>query len=302
MEKLIIEARLNEYTPRHPNPNVPWSPAEIAADAAACRAAGASIVHYHARDPETGAPSGDVALYAEAARRIRAACDVLVMPTLGANTVTDLDARIGHIERMAEEAATRADFAPLDLASLSLPIWRPGDASVGGDELVYHNSVGVLKRLAARMRAVGAIPIVAIWNVASLRLLEAFVATGVLPKRIFAELFTTEGGLIAGHPGSERGLAALVDFVPTSCEVLWSTACYGASNLALAATAIERGGHVSIGLGDYAYPELAGGKPGNAEVVAEVAAMARRAGRAVATPAEVRARLVDGAAWGEPAR
>lgn len=291
MHKLIIDARLNEYTPRHPNPNVPFAPVEIAADAAACRAAGASIVHFHARDPETGVASSDPALYAETARRIRAACDALVMPTLGANTVVDLDARIGHVEQMARSFETRADLVPLDLASVSLPIWTPGQAAVAGDDLVYHNSVGVLKRLAARARAVGAIPVAAIWNVGSLRLLEALARTGVLPRRIFAELFTTEGGLIAGHPGTPRGLAALVDFVPTTIECHWAVACYGASNLALARIAIEQGGHVAIGLGDYGYPELAGGKPSNAEVVAEVVSIARRCGREIATPSEVRALL-----------
>lgn len=291
MEKLVIDARLNEYTFRQPNPNVPFSPEEIARDAAACRAAGASIVHYHARDPETGAPSSDVALYAETVRRIRAACDALVMPTLGANTVVDLDARIGHIEVMAKEEATRADLVPLDLATLSLPIWTPGQPAVAGDDLVYHNSVGVLKRLAARARAAGAVPLAAIWNVGSLRLLEALARTGVLPRRIFAELFLTEGGLIAGHPGTPRGLQALVDFVPQTIECDWAVACYGASNLELARIAIEQGGHVAIGLGDYAYPELAGGAPTNAEVVAEVVAIARRCGREIATPAEVRERL-----------
>ena len=80
--KLIIDARLNEYTFRDPNPNIPYSPAEIAADAAACREAGASIVHYHARDPESGAPSSDPSLYAETARQIRGACDAIIMPTL----------------------------------------------------------------------------------------------------------------------------------------------------------------------------------------------------------------------------
>lgn len=294
MEQLIVEARLNEYTPRQRNRNVPFSPAEIALDAAACRAAGASIVHYHARDPQTGAPSADVALYAETARRIRAACDALVMPTLGANTVLDLDQRIGHVEAMAKDDAARADFVPLDLASLSLPIWRPGQPTVAGDDLVYHNSVGVLKALAARARAVGAKPVAAIWNVGSLRLLEALVGTGVLPDPIFVELFTTEGGLIAGHPGTPRGLAALVDFVPGSIDCDWSVACYGASNLELARIAIEQGGHVSIGLGDYAYPELAGGEPTNAEVVAEVVSMARRAGRPIATPAQVRDRFLGG--------
>ena len=33
--KVIIEVRCNEYTLRDRNPHVPWSPDEIAADAAA---------------------------------------------------------------------------------------------------------------------------------------------------------------------------------------------------------------------------------------------------------------------------
>ena len=290
-DKLIIDARLNEYTFRDPNPNVPYSPEEIAADAAACRQEGASIVHYHAREPDTGTPSSDPALYAETARQIRAACDAIIMPTLGANTVTNLDERIGHIESMAKDAATRAEMSPLDLASISLGIWREGMPQVGGDELVYYNSIGVLKELAARSRAVGAVPMAAIWNVGSLRILEALAQTGVLPNTIFAELFTTEGGLIAGHPGTRRGLQALIDFVPTSIDCLWAAACYGANAMDLVEMAIEQGGHVAIGLGDYAYPEIGNGQPTNAEVIAAVSELARRKGRAISTPKEARARL-----------
>lgn len=291
MDKLIIDARLNEYTLREPNPNVPYSPDEIAADAEACVAAGASIVHYHAREPETGAPSSDTALYAETARAIRARCEAIIMPTLGANTVTDLDARIGHIEVMAEDDATRADMVPLDLASLSLGMWREGMDEVRGDDLVYYNPIGTLKRLAARARAVGAFPMAAIWNVGSLRLLEAFCATGVLPNTIFAELFTTEGGLISGHPGTPAGLQALIDFVPERVDCVWAAACYGANALPLAEQAIEQGGHVAIGLGDYPYSELVDGQPTNADVVAAVVEIAQRHGREIATPAETRAWL-----------
>ncbi len=295
MEKLIIDARLNEYTMRDPNPRVPYTADEIGRDAAACRAEGASIVHYHARDPESGAPSGEVRHYADAAAAIRSHCDAIVMPTLGASTVVELDARIGHVEAMAASPETRAELVPLDLASLSLAIWPQGASAVGGDELVYHNSVGTLKALAGRATAVGARPMAAIWNVPSLRLLEAFCRTGVLPDTIFAELFTTEGGLIAGHPGTPAGLQALIDFVPTSVDCVWAAACFGANALPLAEIAIARGGHVAIGLGDYAYPELGsdanGGHPSNAEVVAAVAEIARRHGREVATPEETRARL-----------
>ena len=214
------------------------------------------------------------------------------MPTLGANTVVDLDARIAHIEAMSESQETRADLVPLDLASLSLAIWPPGGARVLGDDLVYHNSVGTLKALASRARAAGAAPVAAIWNVPSLRLLDGFCATGVLPRTILAELFTTEGGLIAGHPGTRAGLQALIDFVPKGHDVLWAAACYGASALDLAEQAIEQGGHVALGLGDYGYPELAGdAPPTNARVVEAVVRLAEKHGRPIATPARARARL-----------
>ena len=307
MEKLIIEARLNEYTPREPNPHVPFSPAEIADDAAACREAGASIVHYHARDPETGAPSSEIALYREAARRIREACDVLIMPTLGANTVPDREARFVHIDAMATSEQTRADLVPLDLASTNLPIWSPGAEHVGGRQLAYFNTVGQLESLAARARAVSALPMAAIWGVGSLRLLEAFVETGVLPRTIYTELFLTEGGLLAGHPATRRGLEALLDFLPPSVRCVWAVACYGANALELSEVAIERGGHVALGLGDHAYLELGGDgetesspdpspnasrrAPRNAEVIAAVAERARRSGREIATPEEARALL-----------
>lgn len=49
-------ARINEYMMREEgNPHVRYTPEEIAADAVACREAGASIVHFHARQPD-GAP------------------------------------------------------------------------------------------------------------------------------------------------------------------------------------------------------------------------------------------------------
>ena len=292
MQKLIIDARVNEYTARVPNPHVPFSPAEIARDAAECREAGASIVHFHGRDPETGAPATEAPVFVETARRIREACDVLVMPTLGAGTgQTDPKERFAHVVEMARSEATRADLVPLDLASTNLPIWSPGDPRVEGRELAYANTVGTLETLAGLARNVGATPMAAIWGVASLRLLEAFVETGVFPRTAYAELFLTSGGLIAGHPPTRRGLEALLDFLPEGARCEWAVACYGTSVLELAEIAIERGGHVALGLGDHPYPEIGDGSPRNAEVVAAVTELAARRGRAVATPGEAAAIL-----------
>ena len=47
---VIVEVGQNEFTTKAQNPNVPYGPEEVAADAVACAAAGAAVVHFHARD------------------------------------------------------------------------------------------------------------------------------------------------------------------------------------------------------------------------------------------------------------
>src|SRR5260370_27625033 len=60
----IIEVALNGGIPKAFNPHVPRSPDEITADALACIAAGASIVHNHNDEPTIGGPpSHDPAPY-----------------------------------------------------------------------------------------------------------------------------------------------------------------------------------------------------------------------------------------------
>ena len=84
MQKLIIEVRVNEYASRRGNPRVPWLSAEIARDAAECRAAGATILHFHGRGPD-GAPDHRFECYRDVILAAREACDILLHPTLGAN-------------------------------------------------------------------------------------------------------------------------------------------------------------------------------------------------------------------------
>ena len=66
------------------SPHVPRSPAQIAESAIAAAKAGAAVVHCHVRDPETGAPARDPALYREVTERIRdAEVDAVLNLTAG---------------------------------------------------------------------------------------------------------------------------------------------------------------------------------------------------------------------------
>ena len=289
MDEVLIEARLNEYTAREPNPNVPFSAAEIAAAAAACRDDGASVAHFHARDSETGLPSTDSATYCEIGRAVRAASDIVMMPTLGATVSTEIDERFAHIHAMAASPATRAELVPLDLASANISFYDSRKRSFDREDSLYENTVATLRSLSEGVRAVGVRPIGVAYSVPSLRFVEPLLDTGVLEEPLYLQLLLTGDGVLSGHPVTPRGLEALLDFIPAGIDLEWNVLAYGANLLELADLVLERGGHFALGLGDYPYLEL--GMPTNADIVEKLVARARAHGREPATPALVRERF-----------
>src|SRR5260370_4401162 len=82
MAKINIEAAINGAVAKKTlNPNIAYSPQEIAEDAIATCEAGAALVHFHARDPQTGKfvfEHGE--LYTEVYRRARAKSKVMIWP------------------------------------------------------------------------------------------------------------------------------------------------------------------------------------------------------------------------------
>ena len=63
------------------------------------------------RVEENGAPCHDAARYAETIARVHDVCDLLVHPTLGANTLaTSKEGRLSHVLAMAKDKRTRPGF------------------------------------------------------------------------------------------------------------------------------------------------------------------------------------------------
>ena len=288
MEGVAIEVRLNEQAMRDRNPHVPWSPEEIAEDAAACVAAGAAIVHFHGRDPATGAPSFDAGLLADTIGAIRDRCDAVVMPNIGAGTGASPDARLAPLLAAAADPATRPDLAPVDLGSFNLDPWDPDTRSFRVETLTYVNTVATVRYLADGITAAGVRPAAVLWSVGSARLLGALLELGTWAAPVYAEV-TLSDSLLATHPGTEAGLHALVEFLPTGVPLTWTVLDVGGSVLPLVDAAVAAGGHIAIGLGDHPHTEL--GAPTNAELVAAVVDRLTSVGRRPATAAEVRAAL-----------
>lgn len=286
-KKLVIEARINEYMPRSANPNIPFTPDEIAAEAAKACEAGASIVHFHARNPD-GTPAHDPAVYAEAIRAIRSRCDCLVFPTLGqiSKDGSALD-RLAHIEQLARDPATRPDLAPIDTGSTNIDRFDPDERRYLTQDQTYRNETATLIAFAKRLPELGVKPQFVSWTVAFTRSFCALREMGLVAEPAYFMFELTDHGILGGHPGTIKGLLAHLDFLPPDAGVEW-TVCNKIGNLmGPAAAAIELGGHVAVGLGDYGWPEL--GTPDNGDVVREIVRLAKAMGREIASPSETRA-------------
>ena len=287
-KKLIITVRINEYVSRDLNRNVPFTPDEIAETAAECRAAGASIIHFHARNAD-GTPCHDPAVYAECVRKIRAKTDILIDSTLGVEKIKGDDERLAHIRVMSQQADTCPDFAAVDTGSINIDAYDRANKRFETVDKVYLNSTATCLFLAKGLTASGVKPHLSVWAVPFVRMVDAMLDMGAIEEPAYVQCVLAEGGVIGGHPATSRGLEALIDFLPPERRIEWTVACKKSNIFNLASFALERGGHLAPGLGDYAYPEI--GCPTNGELVRRVAELGRASGRETTTTDEARKML-----------
>ena len=283
---MIIEARINEYAMRDENPNVPWTPQEIADAAARCQEAGASILHYHAR-ADDGSPLQTFEKNAEIIRRVREKCDMLILPTLGFfSNDEDPAARIGCMLELAKDSETRPDIAPIDTGSGNLETFDAAAGTFHHADRVYENRTDSLIHYANELRKAGIKPKLVCWSIGFVRRAVALIAAGHVDEPGYFLLNMTDGPHITGHPGTPKGLQALVDFLPEDRQSVWTANIVGGSLVDLAPYVARNGGNIAPGIGDYAYPEL--GAPANHEIIRQVVDIAKSYDREVATPDDVR--------------
>jgi uncharacterized protein (DUF849 family) len=285
MTPLVIGINPNENAMRDENPHVPWTPAEIAADVAACARAGASVVHYHARSDD-GTPDHSVTRYAETSRRIRELCAILLAPSLANAPGHDVEQRLAPVTATADDPAARPDFLAMDMGSAVMDAWDPASRAFRTDDRVFVNSTADHRRLFAAARELSITPWLASFTVGWTRTIAAHHEAGEIPGRAVLQLVLGGPEFLPAHPATLAGLEAHLAFLPDGADLAWIVSAHRADVLALAPEVIRRGGHVAVGLGDHAHTER--GLPTNAELVAELAATARDLGRDVADPEQAR--------------
>lgn len=292
MTPVIIEAAINGITNKTRNPHVPCLPEEIAADALACLEAGAAVVHNHV----DVMADGDVvaARQLEGWRPVLAARpDAIVYPTVGFGG--DVVQRYAHIPLLAEAVAMR--MSVFDPGSVNLGGVADDGLPGGAFDFVYLNSFGDIRHMAALCERHGLGPSISIFEPGFLRATLTYHRAGRLPAGAFVKFYFggdadylggARGGVSFGLPPTQAALAAYLEMLE-GCDLPWAVAVLGGDvvDSGLARLALERGGHLRVGLEDYAGPR----QPRNAELVREAADLARAVGRPVASCREAAALL-----------
>jgi 3-keto-5-aminohexanoate cleavage enzyme len=277
---VIIEVAINGLTSKARNPNVPIEPAEIAADALACIEAGAAIVHNHI---DGMAPTAEAAAerYLEGWRPVLAERpDALLYPTVH---IAGGGISYEHQVPLAEAGAIRIGL--VDPGSVNLG-GVDGDGVPSGG-FVYANSFDTIERAFTICREHRLGPNLAIYEPGFLRAVRAWEQAGRLPAGALAKLyFATEQGYMGapfGLPPTITALDAYAELLDGS-GVAWAASVVGGDLVAseVARAAIERGGHLHVGLEFFA----GGRTPTNVELVQEAVALVRGSGKTVASPAE----------------
>jgi uncharacterized protein (DUF849 family) len=100
------------------SPYLPFAPEDIARQAIEAAEAGAAILHFHARDPKTGEPSGDPAIYLQFLPAVKAGTNAIINITTGGGMTMNLD------QRLAPALRVKPELASFNMGSINFSIHR----------------------------------------------------------------------------------------------------------------------------------------------------------------------------------
>lgn len=284
LDKVVITCAITgNLTQPGATPHLPVTPADIAASALAAAGAGAAIAHIHVRDPNSGAPSMDLALYREVIERIKQANRELIVnlttgpggrfvpseddPKLAGPGTTLLPpvARVSHIAELRPEICT------LDLNTMN-----------SGKQVVI-NTPGNVRKMASVIADAGVLPEIELFDSGDIALMKDMLADKSLRGPLLCSIVM---GVPYGFQPSPETVIYARNLLPAHAQ--FTAFGIGRWMFPMAAQSYLAGGHVRVGLEDGIYLSRGQLAPSNAALVEKVRRIVEALGGVVATPAEAR--------------
>ena len=279
----ITVAITGNLTTPDQTPHLPITPTQIAEACLEAAAAGAAIAHIHVRDPATGRPSMELALYQEVVERIRARNEELILnlttgpggrfapskddPAVAGpgTTLMRPEARVEHI------ATLRPDVCTLDLNTMN-----------SGGQVVVNTPENV-RRMARVIREAGVKPEIELFDSGDIALLHDLIADGSLDP---APLCSLVMGVRYGFQVSPETVLYARGLLPEGA--IFTAIGIGRHVFTAATQSYLLGGHVRVGIEDGVYLSRGALAPSNAAMVVKIRGIVEALGAEIASPAQAR--------------
>ena len=279
----ITVAVTGNLTAPDQTPHLPITPTQIAEACLEAAAAGAAIAHIHVRDPATGRPSMELALYQEVVERIRARNEELILnlttgpggrfapsgddPAVAGpgTTLMRPEARVEHI------ATLRPDVCTLDLNTMN-----------SGGQIVINTPENV-RRMARVISEAGVKPEIELFDSGDIALLHDLIADGSLDPSPLCSLVM---GVRYGFQVSPETVLYARGLLPEGA--IFTAIGIGRHVFTAATQSYLLGGHVRVGIEDGIYLSRGALAPSNAAMVVKIRGILESLGAEIASAAQAR--------------
>ncbi|ANN76118.1 3-keto-5-aminohexanoate cleavage protein [Bordetella flabilis] len=278
------------------SPALPYRPRDIAAQAVEAAEAGAAILHLHARDPDTGAPTGDPDIFAQFLPVIRDQTDAVLNLTTGGSPDMTVEARLAAALRFQPEMCSlnmgSMNFSMHPLAA-KVENWKfPWERQylLDSERFIFRNTFADIARVYQLMSDFGTRYEHECYDIGHLYNLAYFLDRGLVKPPLFIQsVFGILGGI---GPESDN-----VVFMRRTADRLfgddyvWSVLAAGRHQMPVTTQAALMGGNVRVGLEDSLYIGRGQLAQSNAEQVLKIRGILAELSLEIATPEEARRML-----------
>ncbi len=280
------------------SPHLPVTPAEIATASIEAAQAGASIIHLHARDPETGKPDPRPETFQQFLPVIKQATDAIINISTGAGLGMSMD------ERLLAATTASPEMASLNMGSMNFGLfplldkysswqhdWEPEFLGMTHD-FIFPNTFATIEYALKNLgQAHGTKFEFECYDLGHLYNVKWFVDQGLITPPFFIQMvFGIMGGMGADLDNLMH-LHKVADRLFGVENYEWSVLAAGRHQMPFATRAAMLGGNLRVGLEDSLYIGKGELATSNAQQVERIRAIIENLGLSVATPDEARARL-----------
>ncbi|HET6184682.1 MAG TPA: 3-keto-5-aminohexanoate cleavage protein [Acetobacteraceae bacterium] len=298
MAKVIISCAVTGaiHTPSM-SPYLPITPEEIARSSIEAAEAGAAIIHLHARDPQTGAPTPDPAVFMRFLPIIKQNTDAVVNITTGGGLNMTLD------ERLAAPLQAKPEMCSLNMGSMNFNISRAGNRVKEWKfdwekpylartvDHIFRNTFQDIEGIVERLgKAHGTRFEFECYDVGHLYNLAYCLDSKIVEPPLFVQ---TIFGILGGIGAEAQNLLFMKETADRlfGSAYVWSVLAAGRHQMAFTTMAGILGGNVRVGLEDSLFIAKGQLAKSNAEQVTKIRRILEDLSLEIATPAEARAIL-----------